>query len=73
MHPLMVEFRKPDGGPIFVNANLVSTIGKNMGDVRGQTLIAVGGMALIVDHTVEEAVAIIRRATGSGIALERMQ
>lgn len=73
MHPLMVEFRKPDGGAIFINANMISTVGKNMGDIRGQTLIAAGGMALIVDHTVEEAVALIREATCSGLALDNMQ
>ena len=73
MYPLMVEFKKPDGGTLYVNANLISTVGKNMGDVRGQTLIAAGGMALIVDHTVEEAVELIRNATCSGIALDGMQ
>lgn len=73
MNPLMVEFKKPGGGSIYINANMISTVGKNMGDVRGSTLIAAGGMALIVDHTVEEAVELIRSATCSGLALDSMQ
>ena len=73
MLPILVQFRQPDGGAIYVNANLVSTIGKNRNDIRGQTVLAVGSIGLIVDHTVEEVVAMIRDATCSGIALDDMQ
>ena len=73
MLPVLIKLRQPDGGVIFVNANLVSTIGKNRADIRGQTVLAVGGIGLVVDHTIEEVVEMIRSATCSGVPLEDMQ